>query len=1521
MNINKSSIINTVKLDVTTQERENIKKIPLIETELENKLEKEDLSTTNISTFYNDMNYADKTYVQTAVSKILTESGEVDLTGYATVSMLNYKVDKVTGKELINTTEILKLEGVEEYANNYRHPETHSAKMIEETEEKNFVSLLEKAEWNSKSNFRGTYEELIGTPDIPTKLSELENDMYFASSAQLTLKADKSHVHNYNELEDLPVLFSGKYSDLIGTPNIPTNITDLVDDSDFVKVSQLATKADKVHVHSYTELEDKPTLFSGQYADLMNKPTIPTLTSELTNDSNYVTNVQLATKAEIVHNHSYNNLDDLPILFSGDYNDLTNKPILPTNISDLNNDSDFATTAQLSTKSEVGHTHTYNEIEGVPTSGFSGKYEDLIGKPTIPTNISDLNNDSNFATTEQLALKSDKTHIHNYSEIEDAPEPFSKLYSDLIGVPTIPTSTEDLTNDSGFITGIDLNSGLTTKANKSHTHLYSEIVDPPVLFSGNYSDLKGSPIIPTAISQLENDSFYVTMAQVEGKLAEFENGGEINLDGYITTETFNSGLSTKSDKTHIHSYTSLEDLPVLFSGNYNDLTGKPTIPTLISQLENDNNYITSSTLTTALATKSEKTHSHSYNSLEDLPTLFSGNYTDLINKPTIPTLVSQLENDNNYVTSSVLATSLASKSDSTHNHSYNDLNDLPVLFSGNYSDLIGKPTIPTLVSQLENDNNYITSSTLATSLATKANTSHAHDYNDLENLPILFSGNYTDLIGKPNIPAAVSELTNDLGFITQTQLVTKADVTHIHSYNDLEDLPALFNGNYNSLTNKPTIPTKVSELTNDNLFVTMAQVEEKIADIGSSGELTLEGYVTLETFNSGLATKSNTTHSHSYDNLSDLPVLFSGNYNDLTGKPTIPTLISQLENDSNFVNKIQLATKADSNHLHSYNDLSDLPELFNGYYKSLTNKPTIPTTTSQLTNDSGFVNTTQLATKADKTHIHNYSDLEDLPILFSGSYTDLTNKPTIPTSTSQLTNDSNFVNTTQLNTKANVSHSHSYTTLEDLPVLFSGSYTDLTDKPTVPSKTSELTNDSGFVNTTQLNTKANVAHGHSYNDLTDLPILFNGSYTSLTNKPTIPTLTSQLENDSSYITATQLNTKLEELNINNETALDGYVTVEVLNSGLATKASSTHSHSYDDLTNKPILFSGYYKDLIGAPTIPTATSELTNDSNFVTTIQLNTKADKSHVHSYTELNDLPVLFTGKYSDLTGKPTIPSLTSQLTNDSNFVNATQLATKADKTHAHSYVDLEDLPTLFSGNYSDLIGKPTIPTLTSQLTNDSNYVNATQLATKANVTHAHSYNDLEDLPILFNGSYANLTNKPTIPTKTSQLTNDSNFVNTTQLATKANVSHGHSYNDLEDLPTLFNGSYTSLTNKPTIPTKVSQLTNDLSFVNTTQLNTKSDKDHVHSYNDLNDLPALFNGNYNSLTNKPTIPTKVSDLENDLNLVDITQLNTRASATHTHSTFIPKSSTVVYLYAGTSDPNNSDGQSNGTLYLKYSS
>ena len=57
--------------------------------------------------------------------------------------------------------------------------------------------------------------------------------------------------------------------------------------------------------------------FSGNYNDLTNKPDIPSATSDLTNDSGFITAA------------------DVPAGFSGDYNDLTNKPSIPSTPGDI----------------------------------------------------------------------------------------------------------------------------------------------------------------------------------------------------------------------------------------------------------------------------------------------------------------------------------------------------------------------------------------------------------------------------------------------------------------------------------------------------------------------------------------------------------------------------------------------------------------------------------------------------------------------------------------------------------------------------------------------------------------------------------------------------------------------------------------------------------------------------------------------------------------------------------------------------------------------------------------------------------------------------------------------------------------------------------------------------------------------------------------------------------------------------------------------------------------------------------
>jgi hypothetical protein len=179
--------------------------------------------------------------------------------------------------------------------------------------------------------------------------------------------------------------FSGDYNDLTNTPNIPTNTSDLTNDSGFItspddadsdptnEIQILSISNDTIYLTNggFVKL---PAGFSGDYNDLINQPTIPTVptnVSAFTNDAGYLTSFTESQILSISNDTIYltgGSFVKLPAGFSGDYNDLTNTPDFTgwdTNVSD----------------------------------DFDGDYNNLSNQPTIPVNTSDLINDSGFITS------------------------------------------------------------------------------------------------------------------------------------------------------------------------------------------------------------------------------------------------------------------------------------------------------------------------------------------------------------------------------------------------------------------------------------------------------------------------------------------------------------------------------------------------------------------------------------------------------------------------------------------------------------------------------------------------------------------------------------------------------------------------------------------------------------------------------------------------------------------------------------------------------------------------------------------------------------------------------------------------------------------------------------------------------------------------------------------------------------------------------------------------------------------
>ena len=106
--------------------------------------------------------------------------------------------------------------------------------------------------------------------------------------------------------------------------------------------------------------------------------------------------------------------------FSGNYNDLTNKPTIPTNTSDLTNDSNF-----ISTSSTAGLIKNDGTIDTTSYSTFSGSYTDLSNKPTIPDELADLSDDS----THRVVTDTEKT---TWNGKQNAITSSNKLSADLI---------------------------------------------------------------------------------------------------------------------------------------------------------------------------------------------------------------------------------------------------------------------------------------------------------------------------------------------------------------------------------------------------------------------------------------------------------------------------------------------------------------------------------------------------------------------------------------------------------------------------------------------------------------------------------------------------------------------------------------------------------------------------------------------------------------------------------------------------------------------------------------------------------------------------------------------------------------------------------------------------------------------------------------------------------------------------------------------------------------------------------
>lgn len=329
---------------------------------------------------------------------------------------------------------------------------------------------------------------------------------------------------------------------------------------------------------------------TGNYNDLVNTPTIPA--AQVNSDWNATSGV-----AEILNKPTLSN-----VALSGEYSDLLNTPNL-ANVATTGEYSDLLNTPSIPSpqvNSDWNSTSGVSEILNKPTLSTvatTGDYNDLINKPTIPSNFanvaftgdySDLTNTpvlgtaayantSDFATAAEGNLATSAVQPGDLASVATTGE-----YSDLLNTPTIPAA--QVNADWNAVSGVAQILNKPTLANIATTGEYSDLVNAPTLSnvakSGDYNDLTNKPTIPT----VSDATIIITQGGVQkGSFTLNQASGDtIALDAgggsSLPSQTGHSGEFLTTDGTDA-SWASLANIAT--TGEYSDLVNAPTIPVVV----------------------------------------------------------------------------------------------------------------------------------------------------------------------------------------------------------------------------------------------------------------------------------------------------------------------------------------------------------------------------------------------------------------------------------------------------------------------------------------------------------------------------------------------------------------------------------------------------------------------------------------------------------------------------------------------------------------------------------------------------------------------------------------------------------------------------------------------------------------------------------------------------------------------------------------------------------------------------
>ena len=542
---------------------------------------------------------------------------------------------------------------------------------------------------------------------------------------------------------------------------------------------------------------------------------LPTKTSDLNNDSGYITSSDIPTDtSELTNGAGFITASSLPTVNNGTLtiqknsttinsftanssSDVTVNITVPTDTGDLTNNAGYLTSSSLKTINNISLVGEGNIeiggggdslIDSISVNGVTQPIENKNVDISVPVDTGDLTNEAGFITASSLPTVNNGTlTIQKNSTTIDT---FTANSSSNVTIDiSVPTDTSDLTNGAGFITISDI-----------PTYTLDDVLDG--------TTRKLSDYVPT--SRTVNSK--ALSSNITLNLDDILDGSTRKLSDYVPTgrtvnsKTLSSDITLNLDDVSDGSTRKLSNyVPTSRTVNSKALSSNITLN--LDDISDGTTRKLSDYVPTSRTVNSKALSSNITLNLDDI--------SDGTNRK-IPTNVSELNNDSGYLTTSSLKT----------------VNNESLVGTGN----VNIPTGDTNVIESISVNGTVQTVT-SKNVDLLFKTINGNSIEGTGN--IVVGGGGTALIDSISVnnvvqpivnknvditvPEDTSDLTNGAGFITSSDLPVVNDGTLTIQKNSTTIDTFTANSSSN-VTIDISVPTDTSDLTNGAGFITISDI-------------------------------------------------------------------------------------------------------------------------------------------------------------------------------------------------------------------------------------------------------------------------------------------------------------------------------------------------------------------------------------------------------------------------------------------------------------------------------------------------------------------------------------------------------------------------------------------------------------------------------------------------------------------------------------------------------------------------